>query len=208
MLPRLDKNFNSYNIPLKKDDLFYSRQIYISEAKITPDYIKFIRSINEKEEQKHKENLNEKEIIIDNNIYIKRNDQYKYTDFCKLALNEKLIYDTKIEQDYKPIISIIIPSYNKQNILLKSIRSIQNQNFKNLEIIIVNDFSNDNSTNIFNYLLESDSRIRIFHHMKNLGVFKSRLDGILYSKGKYIILFDPGDFYEDNYVLLDAFNIL
>ena len=51
-------------------------------------------------------------------------------------------------------------------------------------------------------------RIRIFHHKKNLGVFKSRLDGILYSKGKYIILFDPGDFYEDNYVLSDAYNIL
>ena len=208
MVPRLDKNFNSYNIPLKKDDLFYSRQLYISEARITPDYIKFIRSINEKGEQKYKKNLYEKEIIIDNNLYTKRRDQYKYTDFCKLALNEILIDDKKIEKYYKPIISIIIPSYNKQNILLKSIRSIQNQNFKNLEIIIVNDFSNDNSTNIFNYLLDSDSRIRIFHHTKNLGVFKSRLDGILYSKGKYIILFDPGDFYEDNYVLLDAFNIL
>ena len=77
-----------------------------------------------------------------------------------------------------------------------------------MEIIIVNDFSNDNSSEIFNYLLKTDLRIRIFHHNKNLGVFKSRLDGILYSKGKYIILFDPGDFYEDNYVLLDAYNIL
>ena len=37
--------------------------------------------------------------------------------FCKLALNEKLIDDTKIEKDYKHIISIIIPSYNKQNII-------------------------------------------------------------------------------------------
>ena len=64
-----------------------------------------------------------------------------------------------------------MPTYNKQKILLKSVRSIQNQNFKNLEIIIVNDFSNDNSTNVFNYLLETDVRIRIFYHTKNLGVF-------------------------------------
>ena len=33
------------------------------------------------------------------------------------------------------------------------------------------------------------------------------MDGVLYSRGKYIILFDPGDFYEDNYVLEDAYNI-
>ena len=44
--------------------------------------------------------------------------------------------------------------------------------------------------------------------MDNLGSFRSRLDGILYSRGKYIILFDTGDLYEDNYVLLDAYNII
>ena len=44
--------------------------------------------------------------------------------------------------------------------------------------------------------------------MKNLGLFRARLDGILYSRGKYIIAFDTGDFYEDNYVLLDAYNII
>jgi len=93
--------------------------------------------------------------------------------------------------------------------LLKSIRSIQNQNFKNIEIIIVNDCSNDdNSSIIFNYLLKTDKRIRIFHHITNMGVFRTRLDGIIYSRGKYIILFDTGDLYEDNYVLFDAFNII
>ena len=41
-----------------------------------------------------------------------------------------------------------------------------------------------------------------------MGCWRSRLDGILYSKGKNIILFDTADLYEDNYVLEDAFNIL
>ena len=208
MLPFLYKNSNFYDIPFKKKDLFNARQIYISDNKITRDYIKFIRDINETKELQPKKLLKDKEIIIDSHIYEKRKDQYNYLDFCKLALNEKLIDEKEIKKDYKPIISIIIPTYNKEKILLKSIRSIQNQNFKNLEIIIVNDFSVDNSSKIFNYLIETDLRIRIIHHMKNLGVFRSRLDGILYSKGKYIILFDPGDFYEDNYVLSDAFNIL
>ena len=57
-------------------------------------------------------------------------------------------------------------------------------------------------------MLEIDSRIRIFHHTKNLGLFRSRLDGILYSRGKYIIAFDTGDLYEDNYVLLDSYYIM
>ena len=65
-----------------------------------------------------------------------------------------------------------------------------------------------NSFSIFNYLLETDPRIRIFHHMTNMGCWRSRLDGILYSRGKYIILFDAGDLYEDNYVLLDAYNVI
>jgi len=44
--------------------------------------------------------------------------------------------------------------------------------------------------------------------MTNMGCWRSRLDGILYSRGKYIILFDAGDLYEDNYVLLDAYNVI
>ena len=41
-----------------------------------------------------------------------------------------------------------------------------------------------------------------------MGCFRSRLNGIIYSRGKYIILFDTGDFYEDNYVLLNAYNVI
>ena len=123
-------------------------------------------------------------------------------------MEQKLIDNNIIEYDDKPIISVVIPSYNKKNFLLKSVRSIQNQNFKNIEIIIVNDCSTDNSSEVFDYLLASDPRIRIFHHMKNMGCWRTRLDGILYSRGKYVILFDAGDLYEDNYVLLDAYNII
>ena len=146
--------------------------------------------------------------MIDRNLFQKRNDQYDYYDFCRLALAKKLIDEKEIKYDNKPLISIIIPSYNKNEMLLKSIRSIQNQNFKNIEMIIINDCSTDSSSKLFNYLLETDPRIRIFHHMINMGCWRSRLDGILYSRGKYIILFDAGDLYEDNYVLLDAYNVI
>ena len=196
ILPHLspDLNINCSSI----EEIFNARQIYISDVKITHDYIKYIRPINETEEEKYKKPYSENETIIDRNLFQKRNDQYDYYDFCRLALAKKLIDEKEIKYDNKPLISIIIPSYNKNEMLLKSIRSIQNQNFKNIEMIIINDCSTDSSSNLFNYLLETDPRIRIFHHMTNMGCWRSRLDGILYSRGKYIILFDAGDLYEDN----------
>ena len=69
-------------------------------------------------------------------------DLYSYYNICK---NEKLIFKEKIEYYNKPFISVLVPSFNKGDIILKSIRSIQTQSFKNLEIIIVNDGSIDNS---------------------------------------------------------------
>ena len=87
MFPMIYKNSNSHFIHLKKEDLFNAREMYINEAKLTPDYIKYIRSFKETDQEKPKDNLKEKEIIIDNNIYRKRLDQYNYTDFCNFAIN-------------------------------------------------------------------------------------------------------------------------
>ena len=207
ILPHLTSDFN--NPPSSLEEIFNARQIYISDEKITPEYIKFIRPINETEEEKYLKRYSERDTVIDKNLFEKRDDQFNYTEFCKLALDEKLLNDKKIEFDKNlPLISIIIPVYNKKNVLLKSIRSIQNQKYKNIEIILIDDCSNDNSTKLFDYLLKSDPRIRIFHHMKNMGCWRTRLDGIIYSRGQYIILFDPGDLYADNYVLQDAYNVI
>ena len=205
ILPKV--NLENNNIVPSLEEIFNSRILYIPDANLTGEYIRYIRPINENEEEKYKKKYSEKETIISPEIFQKRKDQYDYKDFAKLCLEEKLIDSNKIEYDNKPLISVVLPSYNKEHILMKSIRSIQNQSFKNIEIIIVNDCSTDNSKKVFEYLLETDPRIRIFHHLKNMGCWRTRLDGILYSRGKYSILFDTGDLYEDNYVLEDAYNI-
>ena len=206
MLPRLSPDFNTD--PSSIEEIFNAREIYISDAKINSEYLKYLRPINETEEEKYNQRLSKHDSVIDKKLFEKRADQLDYRDFCQIALDEKLIDTSKIKYDNKPIISVVVPSYNKKDILIKSIRSIQNQNFKNIEIIIVNDCSTDNSKEVFNYLLKSDPRIRIFHHMKNMGCWRSRIDGIIYSRGKYVILFDAGDLYNDNYVLLDAYNVI
>ena len=200
-------NLENKTIP-SLEEIFNSRILYISDINITGEYIRYIRPINETEEAKYNKRYSENETKISPYYFKKRVDQYNYVDFAKLCLEEKLIDSNIIEFDNKPLISIILPSYNKETILLKSIRSIQNQNFKNIEIIIVNDCSTDNSTIIFKYLLETDPRIRIFNHLKNMGCWRTRLDGILYSRGKYVMLFDTGDLYEDNFVLKDAYDMI
>ena len=204
ILPRINLDNKTISTIEK---IFKSRVLFISSANLTGEYIRYIRPINETEEEKTKK-YSEEEIIISPQIFKKRKNQYDYIDFANLCLKEKLIDSNKIKYDNKPLISIILPSYNKEKMLLKSIRSIQNQSFKNIEIIIVNDCSTDNSKKIFEYLLETDPRIRIFHHLKNMGAWRSRLDGILYSRGKYIIAFDIDDLYEDNYILEDIYNLM
>ena len=49
---------------------------------------------------------------------------------------------------------------------------------------------------------------KIFNHITNLGLWRTRIDGLLYSNGKYVIHFDSGDFYYDNYVLEDLYNLI
>ncbi len=203
-LPKVKYN-NSYIPNLK--EIYNSKELFINSEDITNEYIKYIRPLEENEEREPEKNHSE--IIFNKRYFKKRKDQYSYKKYVKLCQEEKLIINPfNIKYDNNPLISIIVCSYNKENLIIKSIRSIQNQSLKNIEIIIVDDFSIDNTSIKYKYLLESDPRIRIFRHSKNMGTWRTRLDGFLYSKGKYIIFFDASDFYEDNYVLEDIFILM
>ena len=191
------------------DEIFNSRRLFISSANLTQKYIRYIRKINGREGKEYKNKYSEYKTEIDPKIFNKRKDQFNFKDYLKLCFkNELLIKTNNVETNKRPLISVILPSFNKEDSLMISIRSIQNQHFKNIEIIIVDDCSTDNSKAHFKYLLRTDPRIRIFTHLKNMGVWRSRLDGFLYSRGKYILYFDTSDLYEDNYVLEDAYNLM
>lgn len=71
--------------------------------------------------------------------------------------------------------------------------SIMNQTFQDFEIVIINDKSDDKTENIIQKLKLKDSRIKLINHINNQGVYNSRVDAILASKGKFIILMDPDD---------------
>ena len=95
----------------------------------------------------------------------------------------------------KKDISIIVPIYNAEKYLNKCIDSIINQTKKELEIILINDGSTDNSETIIKKY--DDKRIKYFKN-KNQGIGKTRNFGIDKATGKYIIFLDSDDFLELN----------
>ena len=105
---------------------------------------------------------------------------------------------TKFKNNKKPKISIISSIYNKQNDILRFLRSIQNQNFEQIEIILIDDFSQDNTINIIENLQKEDGRIRLLKNRNNKGTLISRNEGILISKGKYLVIPDGDDILSEN----------
>jgi glycosyltransferase involved in cell wall biosynthesis len=93
------------------------------------------------------------------------------------------------------LISIIIPVYNAQNYIRRCLDSVLNQTYRNIEIILVNDGSNDNSGNICNEYLAKDCRIRVIHK-NNGGVAAARNSGLKIAKGEYIGFIDNDDYIE------------
>jgi len=100
----------------------------------------------------------------------------------------------------KPLISIIVPVYNVEAYLPKCLDSIINQTYENLEIIIVNDGSTDNSPQICEEYAKRYSRIKLLHK-KNGGLSSARNAGLDIANGEYIGFVDSDDYIEKNMYL-------
>lgn len=90
------------------------------------------------------------------------------------------------------MISIIVPVYNAQKYITKCLESIVTQNFKDIEIIIVNDGSTDNSLKIINFFAKRDSRIKVINK-QNDGRAIARNIGLKNSSGEFIMFVDADD---------------
>ena len=97
--------------------------------------------------------------------------------------------------DHKPVLSIIIPVYNANSSITYAIRSIQNQQMSDYEIILVNDYSKDNSLEVIYKLRKEDHRIKLMNNNKNMGTLYSRSVGVLVAKGDYIFALDNDDMF-------------
>ena len=96
-------------------------------------------------------------------------------------------------------VSVIVPVYNVEKYLEKCIESISSQTYSNIEIILIDDGSEDNSGEICDKFIEIDKRI-IVKHKCNEGVSAARNDGIDIANGKYICFVDGDDYIAQDYV--------
>lgn len=126
-----------------------------------------------------------------------------YIKICKKLI--RLNNTIKIKNKF-PFLSICIPVYNTEKYIEKAVLSVINQSFQDFEILIVNDFSNDNTSKIINKLKLEDSRIKIINHNKNLGVYHCRVEAVLNSNGKYILFLDPDDMFLNEYLFESLYN--
>lgn len=92
------------------------------------------------------------------------------------------------------MISIIIPIYNTSKYLSQCIDSCLCQSYKDIELILVNDKSTDNSLSICQKYARTDNRIRIIDKQINEGVEKARLSGLQSAKGEYLTFIDSDDY--------------
>lgn len=95
------------------------------------------------------------------------------------------------------LISVIVPAYNLEKYIERSLRSICGQTYKNLEIIVVNDGSLDRTGEIIDRIASEDDRI-IAIHQKNAGVSAARNAGLALATGEYIGFVDGDDFIDDD----------
>lgn len=98
-----------------------------------------------------------------------------------------------------PLISIIVPVYNVEKYVLKCLKSLVNQSYDNIEILVVDDGSTDKSGKICDEFALKDKRIRVFHK-KNGGLSSARNFGIKKAKGEYICLVDSDDYVRKEFV--------
>lgn len=97
------------------------------------------------------------------------------------------------------LISIIVPVYNVEKYLEHCLNSIINQTYKNLEIILVNDGSTDNSLEICESFKQKDSRIKIITK-GNGGLSSARNEGLKIAKGNYISFVDSDDWIDADFI--------
>ena len=95
-------------------------------------------------------------------------------------------------------VSVVVPAYNVENYIEDCLKSLINQTLKEIEIIVVNDGSTDNTFEIINKYANLDFRIKVISQ-ENQGISVTRNNGIKIAKGEYIGFVDSDDWVDENY---------
>ena len=143
-------------------------------------------------------------IIKDNKYYLKLDIIKKFNLYLKVCKQGILFEKKKFPLLKNPKISIIIPIYNGGKYLNYSLKSIQNQNLKEIEILIIDDCSTDDSLKYIKIFMEEEPRIRLIKNYKNRKILYSKSIGALNSNGEFILELDQ----DDMFIRADLFDII
>ena len=135
---------------------------------------------------------------INNNNTMNKNkkinfDFNKYKEYFQNAKEGKILYNENLVYSQNPLISVVIPLYNDEKYINATLKSVQNQKMKDIEIILIDDFSTDNSAKYVEESQKKDPRIMLIKNKKNMGILYSRGIGVLKASGKYIFPLDDDD---------------
>ena len=187
--------------------------LILSSIIIKSNYFRYKKYIINKEEIEEEDDEDDnykpdnKSIYFEEKFYSYQEAYNKAKDFINDNLNGVLINTEKVKLSQNPNITVIIPCCNCKKYILRAIRSIQNQDFSNYEIIISNDGSKDGSLEYIQQLQKEEERIRIISNKENKGTLYTRSIATLSAKGKYIFPMDSDDMFMDKDVFSVVTNI-
>ncbi len=120
---------------------------------------------------------------------------YNKIEQPNLVFNGPSEKSLSVVKEKQPKISVIVPTYNRSDFLCRCVDSILEQDYQNLEIIIINDCSTDNTSEVVKSKYGSNNKVIYIENETNLGPGGNRQKAYLVSKGEYIIFADDDDFY-------------
>lgn len=112
------------------------------------------------------------------------------------------------------MISVVVPTYNRRDIIVKTLKSIEEQSYNDWECIIVDDFSTDNTKDVIEQFVQKDKRFLYYLNERKKGAPGARNTGLIHSRGEYVVLFDSdnimhADFLQKTYnsIIKDSVDI-
>lgn len=132
-------------------------------------------------------------LTILNSLYSKNRLVKFETTSSQLTL-DSLKLSTAIEKVNGPLVSVVIPNYNSAKGLATAVHSLLAQTWRNLEIIIVDDASTDDSLKVAEHLSDLDARVKVYKQHTNQGAYVARNVGLFHAKGEFITVHDADDY--------------
>lgn len=99
-----------------------------------------------------------------------------------------------------PLVTIYMPTYNRPELLKRAVESVLNQDYKNIELIVVDDRSTDHTPDYLMQISQEDSRLKYFINEENSGACVSRNRAIFSAKGEFITGLDDDDYFLPNHI--------